>query len=432
MTAAAEAAPRGVGTGAGLLYAAGSLGTGVFSTVPTILLLYYCTETLAIPPAWAAAAVAIPKVWSILWDPFVGALSDRTYTRFGRRRPFLVLGALGVFAAFIAVFSTPDLAPLNAFIWVSAAYFVLATTYSLFAVPYIAVPAELGRTEAERGRMVTMRITGAMIGLLAGAALAPMLVAQGGGGRAGYGFMAVIIAALCLAAMFGPVIMLKGREAVRASAASQGPSLIRQLKTAFAHHQFRLLAFSYFLQLTATGAISALTPYVVTGLLGRGEGDIGIAMGVMLIVTILATPLLGWLGGRFGNRAVLALGALAYAAASAALGVSLLRGGDWNAALIGFGLMGAPLAAVQVLPFVLMAHLAHAESRDGASLEGVFTGVWTASEKLGLALGPAVAGLVLALTQENISQAASVLLIGASPILFVLSLAPLLGFKRPA
>jgi Na+/melibiose symporter-like transporter len=175
-----------------------------------------------------------------------------------------------------------------------------------------------------------------------------------------------------------------------------------------------------------------LAPYVVTRVLGRGEGDIGVAMGVMLIITIATTPLWGWLGARFGNRAMLALGALAYAGASAAFGFSLLQGGDWNVALIGFGLMGAPLAAVQVLPFVLVAHLAHAESRGGSSLEGVFTGVWTAAEKLGLALGPGVAGLALALTKEDVMQAASVLLIAASPILFVLSLAPLLAFKRAA
>ncbi|UPT62792.1 MAG: MFS transporter [Hyphomonadaceae bacterium JAD_PAG50586_4] len=432
MSAVDAVSRRNIGPSATLLYAAGSLGTGVFSTVPTILLLYYCTETLAIPPAWAAAAVAIPKVWSILWDPFVGALSDRTYTRFGRRRPFLILGSLGVFAAFIALFSAPPSTPLSAFIWVSIAYFALATMYSVFAVPYIAVPAELGRTEAERGRMVTMRITGAMVGLLAGASLAPMLVAYGGGGRAGYAFMAVWIAILCLIAMFGPVVMLKGREDSVRGSAGPAPSLLSQLRAAFAHSQFRLLAFSYFLQLSAAGAITALTPYLVTRMLGRGEGDIGVAMGVMLIITIITTPLWGWLGARFGNRAVLALGALAYAGASAAFGFALMQGGDWSAALIGFALMGAPLAAVQVLPFVLMAHLAHAESHGGSSLEGVFTGVWTASEKLGLALGPAIAGLALALTQEDVTQASNVLLIGASPVLFVLSLAPLLAFKRAA
>jgi GPH family glycoside/pentoside/hexuronide:cation symporter len=430
MSAEAATARSDIGTGAALLYAAGSLGTGVFSTVPTVLLLYYCTETLAIPAAWAAAAVAIPKVWSILWDPFVGALSDKTYTRFGRRRPFLILGSVGVFAAFIALFSTPSTTALSAFIWVSVAYFALATTYSLFAVPYIAVPAELGRTEAERGRMVTLRITGAMVGLLAGASLAPMLVAYGGGDRAGYAFMALLIATLCLGAMLGPVVMLRGRENSVPHAGGAGPSLLHQLRTAFAHSQFRLLAFSYFLQLTAAGAISALAPYLVTRMLGRGEGDIGAAMGVMLIVTIVSTPLWGWLGARFGNRTVLAVGALAYASASAVLGIALMQGGDWNVALVGFALMGAPLAAVQVLPFVLMAHLAHAESRGGSSLEGVFTGVWTAAEKLGLALGPAIAGLGLALAQEDVAQAASLLLIGVSPALLVCSLAPLLAFKR--
>lgn len=81
--------------GASAAYAAGSFGTGVFSTVPTVILLYFCTEILALPVAWATAIVLLPKLWSILWDPLVGAWSDRTITRIGRRRPFMIAGVLG-------------------------------------------------------------------------------------------------------------------------------------------------------------------------------------------------------------------------------------------------------------------------------------------------------------------------------------------------
>ena len=100
-----------------LAYAAGSFGTGVFSTVPTVLLLFFCTEVLGIAASWAAALVFAPKVWAIVWDPFVGAWSDRTSGRFGRRRPFLLAGALGVALAFVAVFTPPPLSTAGLLAW---------------------------------------------------------------------------------------------------------------------------------------------------------------------------------------------------------------------------------------------------------------------------------------------------------------------------
>src|ERR1700743_1937033 len=89
------------------LFAMGSLGTGVFTTVPSVLLLYYCTEVVHITAAWAAVVVFVPKVWGIVWDPLVGNWSDNTQSRFGRRRPFLVAGAIGVAVSFLLLFSTP-------------------------------------------------------------------------------------------------------------------------------------------------------------------------------------------------------------------------------------------------------------------------------------------------------------------------------------
>src|ERR1700722_15716283 len=106
-------------------YAAGSFGTGVFSTVPAILLLYFCTETLHMSAAWAALVVFVPKVWAIAWDPLVGVWSDRSATRIGRRRPFLIAGAFGVAAAFIAVFSPPALGEIATVAWMAATYFLL-------------------------------------------------------------------------------------------------------------------------------------------------------------------------------------------------------------------------------------------------------------------------------------------------------------------
>jgi Na+/melibiose symporter-like transporter len=75
-----------------------------------------------------------------------------------------------------------------------------------------------------------------------------------------------------------------------------------------------------------------------------------------------------------------------------------------------------------VLPFVLVAHLAHEQSRSGARTEGAFTGAWTATEKLGLAFGPMLVGGALTLIGQDLSAGLPVFIASAPPLLLLLSL----------
>ncbi|MCW6529060.1 MFS transporter [Sphingomonas sp. MMSM20] len=416
-------APAGVGA-----YAMGSLANGVFSTVPTILLLYFCTEILRMPAAWAGLAVFIPKAWAVVWDPFVGTWSDRTRSRFGRRRPFMMIGAIGVPIAFAALFWAPVTGATARFAWVAVSYFALAGFYSLFAVPYSAVPAEISANPEVRARLVGWRMTASMIGVLVGAAVAPVLVEHFGGGRVGYAAMGGCIAAGCFVAMIPPIAMLADHDAAaRPSAAGERrPRLIDQLRLAFADPGFRWLAITFLLQLTAVGAVSATVPYLVVGTWGRAEGEVGAAMGALLVATILSAPVWSWLGRRRGDRAMLMLAAVGYAGAAIALGLAALLHSSWPTAVICFAVAGIPFAGIQVLPFTIAAHTAHAQSairhaEGSAGVEGAFTGVWTSIEKLGLALGPAFAALVLSATGRGAAAIAGFVAV-VPPALALLSI----------
>jgi len=407
-------------------YALGSFGTGVFSTVPTVLLLYYCTNIMHIPALWAAAIVFVPKVWAIIWDPIVGAWSDRTSGRFGRRRPFLAVGAAGVAAAFFALFAAPKFLTLPATAaWIGTAYFALATLYSLFAVPYIAIPPEIGLDSDARRRLVRWRMFVAMIGVLAGAALAPVLVSIGGGGRAGYVVMGAMLAAACCVCMAGPVWMLRNFDGPRPAERSEAMAAIpQQLRMAFRCHRFIWLGSSYLAMLAAVGAVTAAAPYLIVQVLGRAERDVGTALGVMLIVTTLTIPAWSALGRRFGDRAVLAGALVAYALLSVGLGMCARADPSWIAALEIFAALGAPFAAAQVLPFTLLAHLVHDEVANHGGAEGVFTGLWTAAEKVGLALGPGLVGIALAVGgQANVAIPPFIAIVPA--VLMLTALVPL-------
>jgi Na+/melibiose symporter-like transporter len=419
-----------LGVAATAAYASGSFGTGIFSAVPSILLLYFCTEVLRLPPAWAAGIVFAPKAWSIVWDPFVGAWSDRTATPIGRRRPFLIAGAAGVSLSFIALFSPPQLGVPATGIWVACAYFSLATLYSLFAVPYVAIPAEINAEAEVRARLVTWRMFVVMIGVLTGGGIVPLLVQYGGGGRAGYEWMALWVAAACAVAMCGPVFMLRGRDPARIATHDVTRSKLgRNLWSALSHRRFVRLICAYLLQLTAIGSLSAAGPYLVTGAFGRPEGDIGIAMLGMLVVATVTIPFWGWAGLRFGNARVLAVAVVGYGAAAALVGCLAWNRAPWAMALASIALLGLPFAALQVLPYTIVAQLIHDRMRDGSAAEGSFTGVWTATEKLGMALGPGLTGIVLSFAGRDVSWALPVFCM-TGPVLLTLASVPLIRAQR--
>ena len=402
-------------------YALGSFGTGVFSTVPTVLLLYYCTDIVHIAPAWAAVIVFLPKVWGVVWDPLVGVWSDRTSTRFGRRRPFIAIGSIGVAAAFAGLFAPPRLLSVGAAtLWIGLAYFALATLYSIFAVPYIAIPPEVGADAASRARLVRWRMFLSMIGVLAGAGLAPLLVAVQGGGPAGYAGMAVIIAAVSGLAMAAPLWMLRLFDPPkRRNLAPVRHAISAQIRIVLRSRRFVWLVLAYLAMLTGAGALSAAGPYLVVRILGRSEADIGLALGAMLVATTLSIPAVSALGQRFGERFVLSCALLLYAVLSAWLGWSAQAGTSWPRILLIFMALGAPFAASQVLPFTLLAHTIHDELANGSDAEGFFTGIWTAFEKVGLALGPALVGVSLAV--ESRVQIVIPLFIAVVPTTLILA-----------
>lgn len=406
------------------LYAIGSFGTGAFSTVPTVLLLYFCTEIVGIPAATAALIVFVPKLWTLFWDPFVGGWSDRTVSRFGRRRPFLVFGAAGTGIAFALLFAPPPMAPAGLSLWVGLSYLALVTFYALFAVPYVALPAEFARTASDRSRLVGWRMAVAMIGVLAGASLAPMLVAAAGGGRTGYAVMALWLGATCAMSMFAPLFVLSGRDGPVARATVERGALWRQMQAAVRDRAFRWLVIAYIFMLAAAGIMSASAPYLVVHALSRNEADIGVALGIMLVATSLTAPALAWAGRRWGEAPALTVSILAYILAAAIVALAA-RYHHWPTMLAGFALAGPAFAGLQVLPYTMVAHLIHARAAAGTAAEGTLTGMWTAAEKIGLALGPLATALALAMVQRDYSGGLAGFVMLATAALGMLSI-PLL------
>src|SRR5690606_11430398 len=188
-------------------YGMGSLGPAIFILTPQILLLFFMTEILSIPPGAAGLGILIPKIWELIFDPLLGRWSDRFNTRWGRRRPIMAVGAIVFSIAFIMMFSPPNLSNWQSTLaWIVVFYTLTSTGYSLFTVPYATLLAEVTDDPHARTRIAAWRSAILALGFLLAGAVAPLLVSSKGGSYDGYTYMSIIIALIAFAGMASAVI----------------------------------------------------------------------------------------------------------------------------------------------------------------------------------------------------------------------------------
>jgi len=392
------ALPRGLA----LRYGLGSVGTGLYASVPGVLLLFYLTEVLHVNAAAAALAVFLPKLLGAACDPLAGLVSDRTSGPWGRRFPWMVAGGLLMPAALAAVFSGwVTGSATGAAVFVAVAYALSAVGYSLFAVPYLAMPAEMNVAPVRRLQVISRRMFFAMAGIMLGSAAAPWLVSLFGGGAAGYRFMGLAVAVcggLCIA-VSAQLAFVLGKGDVQGGST---PGLRRQLISIVANRPFMLLLCVFSLQTLSATVFGALVPYAVTLLWAGDEARVGLLMFCLLLSSMAALSVWEAAATRWGQGNSFVGAALLYLGCLMPL---LVIDGASPVALQAcvFACIGVGFAGLQLLPFSMAADLIHTNVHSkGERAEAAFTGAWTALEKVALSLGAPAAALVISLARYDV------------------------------
>jgi glycoside/pentoside/hexuronide:cation symporter, GPH family len=391
-------APRSVVHEAGLPvrvragYATGSVATGAFGTVPGLLLLPYLTDTVGVTALLAGLIVLAPKAWDVVLNPIAGRISDRYDDPRGPRRPFLLRAGVLLAGLFALLFAAPELGRVPETLWVLLVFLGCATAYAFFQVPFVAMPAEMTDDPAERTRIMAWRVALLALAILLTGASAPA-IRDAVGGREGYRVMGVAVA-LVIAA--GALVCYRGTRSVpvRRVPADSG-SLREQLRVVAGARDFRALLATFVVQALAVGVMLAGVDYVARVVLGR-PGAATLLFVCFVGPALLVSPLWERLGRRLGKRGGYVVSSLAFAVGAAVLvGAQVLPLPVVYAAtaLVGVGYAGAQVFPLAMLPDAV----AEDARRTGVTRAGVFTGVWTAAETLGLAVGPGVFAVVLAL-----------------------------------
>ncbi|MGW4776241.1 MFS transporter [Streptomyces filamentosus] len=440
-------APAGVplpvraGRGTLALYASGSVGMGVWVTVPGLLLLYFLTDVLGVPASLAGLTLLLPKVVDVVVHPLLGSRSDREARRTGHRRRMMRAGVLlGV--AMVALFSVPPaLDGASAALWVGCWFTVGNLLFAGFQVPYLTTPSDLRVGYHERTRVFMFRMVLLTLGLLGAGVAAPALVAAGG--RGDYALMALVLASVTAVsagvALVG-VRRLTDACGFRVPDERAGHAVLADLRVAWRDRDYRALVLSYLFTGTTTHLFLAALPYV-TAYVFDDTRLTALFMALFLAPALFASPLWTAWSRRFGKQRGLLLSQGVFAAGSLALLAGALLGGTAGVAVaaVVVMLMGVAFAGLQLFAFSMVPDAVAAAGAAGSSKAGAYTGVWTATEATGTAIGPYLYSAVLALggfvsrtAAEPVAQsgtALGALLVGFTVVPAVL-MAVALGFQR--
>lgn len=391
-------------------YGIGSLGTGGFATLPGLVLVYYLTDTLGVTALVAGLILTVSKIWDVVIDPIIGDRSDVSLVRSGSRRRFMTIGGLALPVFFVLTFAVaPGLPPAASALWVTIAFVLCATSFSMYQVPYIALPAELTRRYNERTRLLTWRVVVLTVAILLFGAGGPLLRdLYPNDPYLGYLVMAIVAGivlgiGMLLSTTVAPRNVPEPEVRPTASLVQNYRGGIRALVRS---QPFRALLATYMLQGLATGMMLAGAQYVATWVL-HSETAVTLLFVALIAPALLLTLAWSGIAKRIGKERGFWFASIIFLIASASLIILLWSPGWW--VYLSVAVAGAAYAGMQALPMAMLPDvISHDAERHGSGRAGVFGGLWTAGETAGMAFGATALTAVLAITgyQESVGISA--------------------------
>ncbi len=408
-------------------YGVCDLGGNLFFTVIAFLFLNYLTDTVGINPGVAGMIIMIGKIWDAITDPLVGYLSDKTQSRWGRRRPYIFFGSFPLFIAMILMFTNPNLSSqTQLFVWGVGVFCLLCTAYTLVNIPYNSLTPELTKDFHERSVLNGYRFGFAVIGTLLGAGAALPMIQSFTDRDFGFSVMGTTFGFIMMITALATFFVVKEQKVIRPE---QAKGFFASYSKVFKNKPYVIILLTYTLQIAAITVTSGIIIYYFK-YLHNDESKTQVAMVILLLTAMVFIPVSVKLAKRWGKKPVYALGMAIFAVSI----MIIFYFGHLFAAQFSLMMMfpsGIGLGLIYALPYAIVPDAVEYDYLlSGERTEGAFYGIWTFGTKIGQAAALGITGLVLSLTGyvPNVVQASTAtfgirLLVGPiSSILFILAI----------
>ena len=378
------------------------MGVVVFVIVKQLLVLSFLTNYLNVPVGIAGLLTTSVLIFDIITDPIVGYLSDRTNSRWGRRVPWMFIGALILSGGIIGLFGVPQsFSIVGTIIWVGS-FFALATVgFTMVAIPYGATAGEMTQDPKERSLMMGFRMAFASVGILVGGAVIPQLA---GGTREGHFTAAIYIAPIIILSIWGS--LWATRQAPRILSPSARGFMSTWLLV-FKNKPFVILVCLYGIMTLAIALITAGLPFAAiylifdngNSLLSPASSALGILsllFACFVLGSILSQAFWVWMSNRLGKVSALIFGLFIYVILLIAIFLSLPSAEIMVIAML-FIIAGMTNGAYQQIPWAIYPDLMDmTREESGDAIEGAFSAIWLFGQKVANAIAPLILSLILA------------------------------------
>ena len=416
-----------------LFYGVGDLGNALVNSAIQFFLMKFYTDAALILPSLAGNALLIGKIWDAINDPLFGWLTDKTKSRFGKRRVFMIFGAIPLGISIALLWFVPAMDRIWTFVWIALTFMLFDTLWTLTNVPYYALTSELSDDYDERSSLTTYRMVMAVPAYLVGAALTPAIVGLFAIQRTGYAFIGIAYGVFCAVVLLISAAGIRERQGLVVSKPEASP--FKSFGLAIKNKSFVWLCGTYFVVNISFAFIKILMAYYIEYQLLM-KAQTSLVMGLMLICVTLALPFWQWVSRKIDKGPAYGLGMLVGGAAviltfflphrSTALIYVI-------AVLAGFG-----FSAQWIFPWAMVADVADYDRVEtGQQRSGVYYGIWGLATKISEALALAAVGWILTWFGyvPNVEQTPHALLgirlfFGLIPAGFIFLALPLL-FKYP-
>lgn len=388
-----------------LFYAAGSLGVALSYQAFGAYIQFLYIDILGVSAALVGLGWTLYGVWNAVNDPLAGYLSDRTTSRFGRRRPWIAafVVPLGLFFYLLWV---PPAGVLRGgetplFVYFMAVVLIFDLLWTIVVMNWTALFPEMVTQACERATVSGWRQIFSVVGLLAGVAAPPALVGADWSGR---GAMALFFALLTVVAL--SLALLGSRENPAAQAEAQ-PPLGLAVRQSFASHAFRWFLLANLLKEFIFSLMLASIPFwakyvlriqgpVQAGGVTLDEGlQTSLLLGSTFVMALPAIPVWSALARRFGAVRSWRAAQLTFALSM----LLLFAAGDFWLGVTATAILGLSLAGLLVFPDLLISDVIDEDELvTGARREGMYFGINGFIIRFAFSLQGLTTSLILTLT----------------------------------
>ena len=285
-----------------LAYGAPGVGAGYMYLLVNLYVMKFSTDVLLIAPAVMGIIFSVSRVWDAVSDPVVGYLSDRTKSRFGRRRTWILASVVPIAAVFVMVFAPPEaLGNAGRIAWMATAIIGFYSVMTVFLVPHLSLGAELSENYHERSRLFGMRHAAFTIGsILALGSMQALINAEAAGEAAVREVtftLAILASAVMTVALLGSVPLLRERADFQGRVTEKP---FRAFADVWRNVHARLLIVVTFIENVGSAAIGVLTLYVMQYVVGAPRWAPLVVLSYM-VPSAASVPMWLPLSRRFGK-----------------------------------------------------------------------------------------------------------------------------------